>query len=124
MSGQPENDGHQGGREHGSADQLSDEGAGLGMSDEGTTFEPEETPEAVDEPEEGPQGGSAGGAGALDDVVQPRELVPDEDRADEAEMPRDVLPDDQRDVEDDVEQESERLLPDDERPVPGGPADD
>jgi hypothetical protein len=85
-------------------EQLNEEGAGLGMGKEATTFEPEETPEAVD-------------------VVEPRELVPDDDRADEVEAPREVLPDDERGVEDSEEQESERLLPDDERPVLGGPAD-
>lgn len=123
MSGQPgHQEAHEGGSERHSAEELSDQGAGLGMSGEGTTFEPEETPEAVDDPDSGTAG--RGGAAGLEDVVQPRELVPDEDRADELEAPRDVLPDDQRDVDDDVEPESERLLPDDERPVPGGPDDD
>lgn len=114
-------DQHQGGSGQASADQLNDEGAGMGLGDEATTFEPEETPEAVDEPE---TGADAQDGPVIDDVVEPRELVPDEDRVDEVEMPHDVLPDDERDVEDDAEQESERLLPDEERPVPGGPADD
>jgi hypothetical protein len=85
-------------------EQLNEEGAGLGLGGEATTFEPEETPEAVD-------------------VVEPRELVPEDDRVDELEAPREVLPDDERDVDDTAEHESERLLPDDERPVPGGPDD-
>lgn len=58
------------------------------------------------------------------DVVDPRELVPEDDRADELEAPHEVLPDDERDVDDAVESEDERLLPDEERPVPGGQADD
>lgn len=122
MTGQSEGQ-HEGGSDHGSAERLSDEGVGMGMSDDGTTFEPEETPEVVDEPGEGSEEGG-GAASGVDDVVEPRELVPDEDRVDEVEMPRNVRPDAERDVADHVEHESERLLPDDERPVPGGPADD
>lgn len=121
MTGQPEH-AHAGGGEHGSDERLSDEGVGMGMSEEGSTFEPEETPEAVDEPDEHGAGGAEGSA--TDTVVEPRELVPDDDRVDEAEAPREVLPDAERGVDDQVELESERLLPDDERPVPGGPADD
>lgn len=58
------------------------------------------------------------------EVVDPRELVPDDDRADELATPHEVLPDDERDVDDTAEPEAERLLPDEQRPVPGGPADD
>lgn len=105
---------------HRSDEQLNEEGAGMGMGEEPTTFEPEETPGTVD----APGGGRSGGAGAgLGDVVEPRELVPDDDRADELEVPREVLPDDERGVDETAEQESDRLLPDEERPVPGGPAD-
>lgn len=55
------------------------------------------------------------------------ELVPEEERAVEAETPRELLPDEDRAVDDDAETETERLLPDDERPVheddlPEGPA--
>ena len=113
--------GHVGGSDDGAGEQLSGQGVGMGMSEEGTTFEPEETPEVVDEAPG--QGGGADETG-LDGPVEPRDLVPDEDRVDEVEMPHEVLPDDERDVHDDAEQEEERLLPDDERPVPGGPADD
>lgn len=38
-------------REGTGAEGLSNEGVGMGMSDEGTTFEPEEDPAAVDEEE-------------------------------------------------------------------------
>lgn len=34
-------------------EELSDEGVGLGMSEDETTFEPEEDPETVDEPDRG-----------------------------------------------------------------------
>ncbi len=102
---------------------LNPEGAGMGMGGDATTFEPEETPEAVDEPD-GRQPAGAGASG-LGDVVDPRELVPDDDRVDEVELPREVLPDAERGVDDGgPASESDRLLPDAERPVPGGPADD
>lgn len=34
------------------AEALNDEGAGLGMDEESNTFEPEEEPEATEEPDE------------------------------------------------------------------------
>lgn len=46
----------------------------------------------------------------------PRELVPEEERADEAETPRELLPDEDRALDDD-ETETERLVPDEERRV-------
>lgn len=55
MSQQPEREqdqGHQ--REGGQHDEpLNEEGAGLGMDDEPNTFEPEEDPDATEEPDEG-----------------------------------------------------------------------
>lgn len=102
---------------------LNPEGAGLGAGGANTTFEPEETPEAVDDRQDARQ--EAAEASGLDGVVEPREMVPDDDRADEVEALRQVLPDDERGVDDaGAESESERLLPDPERLVPGGPADD
>lgn len=105
---------------HRSDEQLDEEGVGMGMSEDPTTFEPEETPEAVDAP--GERRSRAADA-EVGDVVEPRELVPDDDRVDELEAPREVLPDDERGVDETTEQEADRLLPDEERPVPGGPAD-
>lgn len=49
MTGQPD------------GNQLSQEGAGLGMGQEDNTFEPEEAPEAVDEPDAGSDPDAAGG---------------------------------------------------------------
>ncbi len=46
----------------------------------------------------------------------PRELVPEEERVDEAETPRELLPDEDRALDDD-ETETERLVPDEERRV-------
>ena len=45
MSGQPDRETQR--------EELNPEGAGLGMDDEPNTFEPEEEPEATDDPEEG-----------------------------------------------------------------------
>lgn len=104
----------------GSAESREEEGAGLGMGGEDTTFEPEETPEALDDVELRREAAQASG---IDGAVEPRELVPDDDRADEQEAPWEVLPDEDRGVDDLTESEADRLLPDPERPVPGGPAD-
>lgn len=46
-----------------SSEPLNEDGAGLGMSEEGSTFEPEETPEAVEDPDEGEDADTATDAG-------------------------------------------------------------
>ena len=51
QSGRDQHEG-EGQREDQQAEPLSEEGAGLGMDDEANTFEPEEDPEATEEPDE------------------------------------------------------------------------
>lgn len=60
-------------------------------------------------------------AGAGEPDADMRELVPEEERADEAETAREVLPDEERALDED-ETQVERLVPDEERRVHEDPA--
>jgi hypothetical protein len=95
MSGQPE--------ENTSPEELNEEGAGLGMGEDDNTFEPEEDPDAVDDPDDhlGPGGtlsyeeeASAALEAAGDEP--PRQLTHDEEALVQELYP---VPDEQREVE-------------------------
>lgn len=95
MSGQPE--------ESRSSEELNEEGAGLGMSEDDNTFEPEEDPDAVDDPDDHP--GSGGtlsyeeeASAALRAVGDepPTQLTHDEEALVQEAIP---VPDEQREVE-------------------------